>query len=199
MWGVKISVIVPAFNEEKLIVGTLQCIREAQAAFTARGWASELIVCDNNSTDHTAARARIQGATVVFEPVNQISRARNRGAAAASGDWLIFVDADSQPSRALFGDVAECIQAGGCLAGGAVVQLDQPEHWAVFWNRMWNWISRTLKWVVILTRHPLLTSARKVRLYTAGEIGLFLWRSVVSRGRIFRDRSACTPWYDGRR
>ena len=60
---------------------------------------SELIVCDNNSTDRTAEIARAAGAKVVFEPVNQIARARNAGAAAASGDWLVFVDADSYPTR----------------------------------------------------------------------------------------------------
>jgi len=39
----------------------------------------ELIVCDNNSTDRTAEIARAAGAAVVFEPVNQIARARNSG------------------------------------------------------------------------------------------------------------------------
>jgi glycosyltransferase involved in cell wall biosynthesis len=91
----KISVVVPAFNEEKLITASLAAIRAAMTAFTDRGWAGELIVCDNNSTDRTAELARTAGATVVFEPVNQIARARNCGAAAATGDWLVFVDADS--------------------------------------------------------------------------------------------------------
>ncbi len=80
----RISVVVPAFNEERLLGATLEAIRTAARAFDDRGgW--ELIVCDNNSTDRTAGIARAAGARVVFEPHNQISRARNRGAAAASG------------------------------------------------------------------------------------------------------------------
>src|SRR6266404_2621669 len=106
----KISVVVPAYNEEKLITDCLRSIRAAGAAFNepaaeSRGTCHaslELIVCDNNSTDRTAELARAEGAMVVFEPVNQIGRARNTGAAAATGDWLIFIDADSQPSRELF-------------------------------------------------------------------------------------------------
>jgi len=75
----KISLIVPAFNEEKCIARSLRKIRAASDAFVSLGWDSEIIVCDNNSTDRTAEKARAAGATVVFEPVNQISRARNRG------------------------------------------------------------------------------------------------------------------------
>src|SRR5256884_4138853 len=108
----KISVIVPAFNEEKFIARSLRKIKAASDALSALGWESEIIVCDNNSTDRTAEKARAAGATVVFEPVNQISRARNKGAAAAGGDWLVFVDADSYPSRELFADLAAAIQSG---------------------------------------------------------------------------------------
>ena len=54
--------------------------KSAANAFTQRGWDFELIVCDNNSTDRTAEIARAAGATVEFEPVNQIARARNSGA-----------------------------------------------------------------------------------------------------------------------
>ena len=80
------------------------------------GW--ELIVCDNNSTDRTVEIARAAGAQVVFEPHNQISRARNRGAGAATGEWLLFVDADSTPSRELFEDLREAIEGGRVLGGG---------------------------------------------------------------------------------
>src|SRR5260370_18430269 len=102
----KISVIVPAFNEVKLIAATLRSIRAATAAFASLGWDSELIVCDNNSSDGTADLARTEGATVVFEPINQIARARNRGAAAATGQWLLFRGPASRPSRRLFAPAA---------------------------------------------------------------------------------------------
>ena len=98
----KVSVVVPAFNEERLLAGSLAVIREAMIAFAKEGWMRELIVCDNNSTDRTAEIAAAAGARFVFEPVNQISRARNAGAAQATGEWLLFVDADSYPTRELF-------------------------------------------------------------------------------------------------
>jgi glycosyltransferase involved in cell wall biosynthesis len=65
---VKISVVVPAFNEEKLLAETLRSIRAAAEAFTRLGWEFELVVCDNNSTDRTAELARKAGAKVVLEP-----------------------------------------------------------------------------------------------------------------------------------
>ena len=71
----KISVIVPAFNEQKLIVATLRSIQAALKAFLEKGWETELVVCNNNSTDQTAELAASEGATVVFEPINQIGRA----------------------------------------------------------------------------------------------------------------------------
>ena len=60
----RISVVVPAFNEERLIGESLRHINAAMGAFTRRNWETELIVCDNNSTDRTAELARAAGATV---------------------------------------------------------------------------------------------------------------------------------------
>jgi len=143
---VKISIIVPAFNEERLLAATLRSIRAATAAFDALGWRWELIVCDNNSTDRTAEIARAGGAEVVLEPVNQISRARNAGAAVATGDWLVFVDADSQPSPELFADVAAEIDRGRCLAGGSTVALETDRAYARLFVRFWNALSRICRW-----------------------------------------------------
>jgi glycosyltransferase involved in cell wall biosynthesis len=139
---VKISIVVPAFNEARELPATLASIKAATPAFEARGWAHELIVCDNNSTDATPAIAHAAGATVVFEPVNQISRARNAGAARATGDWLLFVDADSHPSAELFADVAATIAEGRCLAGGSTVAVDTPESLARAAVAIWNAVSR---------------------------------------------------------
>src|SRR6266446_505187 len=141
----KISIIVPAFNEEKLIPETLRRILTATAAFSNRGWVSEVIVCNNNSSDRTAGLARAAGAQVVFEPINQIARARNTGAAAATGDWLIFVDADSHPTPELFAEVAQQIQSGRCLAGGCTVKLDRHYPVLRLVTGLWNWLSRGRK------------------------------------------------------
>ena len=143
---VQISVIVPAFNEEKLLGATLSAIRQAMVAWQDRGWQSELVVCDNNSKDRTAQVAQEGGARVVFEPLNQISRARNAGAGSAKGRWLVFVDADSHPSRGLFADVATEIQRGDCLAGGCTIRLDGHYPIASLLTEGWNLLSRWRKW-----------------------------------------------------
>jgi glycosyltransferase involved in cell wall biosynthesis len=144
---VKVSVIVPAYNEEARLAGSLASIRAAMAVFEDEGWACELVVCDNNSTDGTAAIARAAGATVVFEAHNQIARARNAGAARAGGDWLIFVDADSHPSPGLFADVAREIRRGRCLAGGSTIALDSTRRLVRLLGRAWNVSSRLNRWV----------------------------------------------------
>lgn len=141
----KLSVVVPAFNEEALLAESLSSIRAALAAFTAHGWDAELIVCDNNSTDRTAAIAREAGATVVFEPVNQIARARNAGARAASGEWLVFVDADSWPSPELFDDVRRAIEAS-VLAGGVTVAFNDAPVSVRIAIAAWNLVSRLNRW-----------------------------------------------------
>ena len=138
----KISVVVPAFNEERLLAGSLAAIGAAMQVFEQ----TELIVCDNNSTDRTAEIARAAGAKVVFEPVNQIARARNAGAAQASGDWLVFVDADSYPSKELFRETAKAIQGGRCLAGGATISLESADRAIRFWVAAWNFLSRRARW-----------------------------------------------------
>ena len=88
----KLSIIIPAYNEEKLITRCLTSVFAALATAESRLNGSEVIVADNDSTDATADLARQAGARVVFEPKRQIARARNAGAAAATGDWFLFVE-----------------------------------------------------------------------------------------------------------
>ena len=142
----KISVVVPAFNEEKLLRRSLAAIGSAAAAFARRGWAFELVVCDNNSTDRTADIARELAHQVVLEPVNQIARARNTGAAAATGDWLVFIDADSYPGEPLFADLAETIALGGVIGGGCTLCFADVQGAPQRWIKVWNGISRVCRW-----------------------------------------------------
>ncbi|HWB99611.1 MAG TPA: glycosyltransferase, partial [Bryobacteraceae bacterium] len=141
-----LSVIVPAFNEERLLAGSLQSLKAACAPLANRGWIFELIVCDNNSTDGTAAIARAEGAKVVFEPFNQIAKARNTGAAAATGEWLLFVDADSSPTRELIADLIDAIETGRYLAGGAALEMDAGGPVGRLLLAWWNWASRMGRW-----------------------------------------------------
>jgi hypothetical protein len=53
--------------------------------------------------------------------------------------------------------------------------------------------------IVILHRHPILTSARKLHLYTQREMFWFFIKAVFARKRVLRSREECSPWYDGRR
>lgn len=240
-----VSIIIPAFNEERLLGGTLSAVKAAaEPVFTGNQWQYEIIVCDNNSTDKTAQIASAAGAQVVFEPKNQIGRARNCGAAAAKGNWLIFIDADSQPNVELFRDVTTAIASSRALAGGSTVRLDIRHPAGAFIVSLWNGISRgfrmlagsfifceasafrqvggfstelyvaeeldlTLKLkrlarargkkLVILHRHPLVTSGRKMHLYTSLEHGRFLLKAVFGGRRVLTNRETCHTWYDGRR
>jgi glycosyltransferase involved in cell wall biosynthesis len=143
----RVSVVLPAFNEEKLLPAALAAVKAAATAFTARGWEWECVVCDNNSTDGTSAVARAAGATVVFEPVNQIGRARDAGARAATGEWLVFIDADSTPSAELFASIATRIAEGRALGGGSTVELETgTPRYARFVCGLWNLWSRLAGW-----------------------------------------------------
>jgi glycosyltransferase involved in cell wall biosynthesis len=138
------SIIIPAFNEEEYLGGTLTAVKAAQSVFPHR--ICEIIVVDNNSTDNTAQIAKSFGATVIFEPVNQISRARNRGAKAAKGKYLIFLDADTLISPGLLGKTLEFLDTGKIAAGGTVVddsQVKIPRE--KFLIHLWNFISRFRK------------------------------------------------------
>jgi glycosyltransferase involved in cell wall biosynthesis len=112
------SVIIPAYDEQALLPATLDALQNAMEAIDMVG---EVIVADNNSHDRTAEIARKHGAIVVFEPMNQISRARNAGAKAARGRYLIFLDADTILSTALLQKALNNLSSGACCGGGAKV------------------------------------------------------------------------------
>ncbi len=116
------SVVIPAYNEEKWLAGTLQSLNTVMCTLPFRG---EVIVTDNNSTDKTADIARTYGAAVVFEPKNQISQARNAGARLAKGNSLIFLDADTQLSSRLLKTALAYLEKGEC-GGGTTITFDRP-------------------------------------------------------------------------
>ena len=115
-----ISFVVPAYNEELLLGRTLDAI---DAAARASGQPFEIIVADDGSTDRTAAVAAEHGARVVAVHHRQISRTRNAGAQAATGNVFFFVDADTRITPAVV-TAALAALAGGAVGGGCAVRFD---------------------------------------------------------------------------
>jgi glycosyltransferase involved in cell wall biosynthesis len=115
-----ISFIIPAYNEESLLGGTLRAVAEAAAA---AGEPYEMIVADDASTDRTPEIARSYGARVVSVRCRQIAATRNAGARAAAGEMLVFVDADT---RVTAGAVRGAVRAmrEGAVGGGCAFRFD---------------------------------------------------------------------------
>jgi glycosyltransferase involved in cell wall biosynthesis len=141
-----VSIVIPAFNEEKRLRQSVEQIRDACRAAPDIAAAYEIIICDNNSTDATATVAEQAGCRVIFEPVNQISRARNRGASVASGEWLIFIDADSWPSPELIGDLVPLLSDETCIGCGSTIRVIDGPRWFKFVWESKNWSMRIFKW-----------------------------------------------------
>jgi glycosyltransferase involved in cell wall biosynthesis len=239
-----LSIIIPAFNEERLIERCLQSISTSLAANIKPVFTSEIIVVNNNSTDNTAELARQAGAQVVFEPINQIGRARNAGAAGATGDWLLFVDADSVLNPGLVADILRLIEDGKSVGCGSTLRMQGLPWWANWTLQLWTGTSILFRWAagallvcrsdafrdvggfnqelyaadeirlsadlkqwgrqrglqfIILTKHPLETSSRKVTLYSGREIASQILRVMLHPRRTLQDKKQLSIWYDGRR
>ncbi len=124
-----LSIVIPAWNEEECLQETVERIGAALRVNEANGLTWEIIVCDNASTDRTAAIARRAGARVVFEPERGIARARNTGARVAGGEWLLFIDADSYPPPELLIDVRMLVGGGRIVGCGSTVTTTSGTWW----------------------------------------------------------------------
>jgi glycosyltransferase involved in cell wall biosynthesis len=115
-----ISVIIPAWNEEKYIGECLRSVCDQD--FTGK---HEVIVVDNRCTDGTAKIAKRMGARVVREERQGLTAAKNCGAEAARGEILVFVDADCKAPRDHLRKIQKWFEDGMIDAvGGPVVYWD---------------------------------------------------------------------------
>lgn len=92
----RMSLIVPAYNEARLLPRLLATVENARERLDGGTDNLDVIVADNGSTDDTGAIARDWGATVVPVAQRSIAAARNAGVRAASGEVVALVDADMQ-------------------------------------------------------------------------------------------------------
>jgi glycosyltransferase involved in cell wall biosynthesis len=134
-----LSVIVPAWNEEKCIARVIESLRRAAVVYEReRGALAEIVVVDNNSTDRTGAIARECGATVVFEPVNNIGKARNAGAKAARGKYISFCDADNQVTENLLVLIHDHLENPKIAGGGTWIEPATRNAKVSFFFFIWH-------------------------------------------------------------
>lgn len=117
----RVSVVIPAHNEATFIPRVIRAVLAQRPADTEL----EVIVADDGSTDGTPAAARAAGA-VVLELAGaggNPAAARNRGAAATTGDPIVFLDADCIPAEGWLAAILAAHADGATVVGGA---LDLP-------------------------------------------------------------------------
>ena len=140
-----ISFIVPAYNEEQCLLETIDALHQAGQA---SGETYEVIVADDGSTDQTAAIAVQNGAIVVSVSHRQIAAVRNSGAMASIGEFLIFVDADTQVNPEVVRAAVNAMRQGA-VGGGAGMLFDEPTPRYARW--MLLFVVYVFRWLGIAT------------------------------------------------
>lgn len=120
----KVSIVVPAYNEEKYIGKTLESLDKLDRR------ADEVIVIDGGSTDKTAVVARKLGAKVVTVPHRGIGFARQKGLEAATGDIIAFTDADSTVPHDWTTKIIETLSRPGVAA--VYSEFWVPDGWWLY-------------------------------------------------------------------
>ena len=132
----KVSVIIPAFNEELALPETLEQIGKALSILVLP---SEIIVVDNDSQDKTKQIAESFGAKVFLEKEHNIGKVRNTGAKNSTGDVLIFIDADTLVPETLFQKIAAVMEDKKCFGGAVAVEyINFRRKWMKFYLAGWK-------------------------------------------------------------
>lgn len=148
----KISIIIPAYNEENVIGST---IIETSDYFSRQAFDYEIIVVDDGSKDRTAEKVeRLQGK---YSKLRLLKNGSNRGKGGAvrtgmlqgSGDYLLFMDADLSTPITEFIKFMPNIQAGTDVVigtrkkKGANITRRQPLL-REYMGKMFTWVSNIL-------------------------------------------------------
>lgn len=132
----RISVVIPTLNAEAGLSGSLASVRSA---------AAEMIVADGGSSDRTIEIAGNEGARVIRSEKGR-GQQLYAGGAAAGGDWLLFLHADTRLSGGWQEEVEEFIAdpANGDRAAVFTFALDDDSRQARRMERIVCWRTRRL-------------------------------------------------------
>ena len=131
----KLSVIIPTYNEEK-VVGECIVSLDKQTYPDV-----ETIMVDDGSTDGTldilkALRGKIDNLKILKQKHKGPGAARNLGAKEARGDILVFVDADMTFDKNFLKNLVRPIVSGS--AKGTFSKYEYVSNWDNIWARCWN-------------------------------------------------------------
>jgi len=115
----KLSVIIPARNEQASIGRTLESVM--------RGNPGQVIVCDAHSTDDTRSIAASMGAAVITSDPGR-AKQMNAGAAQATGERLLFLHADTLLPTDYPRHICETLARPGVVAGAFDLLIDAPNR-----------------------------------------------------------------------
>jgi glycosyltransferase involved in cell wall biosynthesis len=161
--GLEVSIVMPCLNEAETLAS---CIQTAQRALDEGGFAGEVIVADNGSSDGSVAIAKELGARVVEVARKGYGNALMGGIQAAEGAFVIMGDADRSYDFAAIGPFIERLRGGDDLVVGNRF-LGGIEPGAMPWSHRWignpvlTWISRVFFHTPIGDMHCGLRAFRK--------------------------------------
>src|SRR5262245_22417680 len=134
-----LSVVIPAYNEEGYLAATLEALETALTSIDD----AEIIVVDHESTDATREIEEGLGATIVTETEHNISKVRNTGGVAATGDVLVFLDADTLVRPGLFEKIIEEMSDARCVGGSVKVEYERADKaWVRLFIKSWAFWAR---------------------------------------------------------
>ena len=118
----KVSIVIPAHNEEKYIGKCLESIKKAEEKYDGE---VEIIVVINRCTDMTQEIACSYGAVIVEENSKNISKIRNAGVKHSTGDILLTIDADSFMTENLIVEIMDRLMTGKYVGGGIKLRFER--------------------------------------------------------------------------
>ncbi len=156
-----ISVIIPALNEAENIRGCIECVKAEEGD-------CEIIVCDGGSSDATTQIVRDHDDVILIEAEKGRGAQMNRGAAAAEGEALLFLHADTKLERGWSQELLSALADESVVGGAFTFKIGNP---AMRYRLIESWVKLRCSFFCL----------------PYGDQGIFVRRGIFDRVGGYRD------------